>query len=160
MAVIWVVAADGGMARVFVMEGKHHGLREIEGLMSVDAHRPSREIASDRPGRAFSSVGSGRSAMDETDPHRFAKHAFAKQVADMLDEQCSQYDMLVIAAPAKALGDLRKCMSQKVSSKIIAELSKDLTHASPHELSQQLAIIIDYREVSYDPAREQYLKRR
>jgi protein required for attachment to host cells len=161
MAVTWVVAADGGQARFFQMEDKHEGLREIEGVMSVDGNKPSREIASDRPGRAFASMGGSRSAMEPpTDPQRFAKQAFARDIAKILLERQVEFDKLIVAAPAKTLGDLRKQFHPLVSSKVIAELDKDLTHISPQDLSLQLAVLIDYRHYSYDPAKEQKLKRR
>ena len=108
----------------------------------LEQDNPStREQGSDRPGRTHSSVGSARSAMQETNWHKLEKHRFAKDIADALYSAAhsGRYDKLVIAAPPMIMGDLRKAMHKEVSDKVVAEVSKDFTNMPPHEIEKILA---------------------
>jgi protein required for attachment to host cells len=84
----------------------------------------------DRPGRLSDGMGNQhRSAVQETDWHRLAKHEFAHKIASLLeqDAQADRYEQLVVVAPSVILGELRKSISGSVSSRIVAEVAKDLT---------------------------------
>ena len=106
---------------------------------------PSRELGSDRPGRAYDSQGAGRHAMQPpTDPHRHEERAFAHEVAAVLDEACDRgaFHHLVVVAPPKALGDLRAEFTDAVRKRIIAELPKDLTKVAIHDLPAHLRDVL------------------
>ena len=64
--VTWVVVADGTQARVFENAGPGKGLHPVDGLRLEIEPLQASEIMADKPGRSFSSVGSGRSAMEYT----------------------------------------------------------------------------------------------
>jgi protein required for attachment to host cells len=83
----------------------------------------------DRPGRAFSSVGSGRSAYEETDFHQLEEDRFAAEAADLLKRRAlrQDYDSLVVVAPPRTLGELRKHYHVEVQQRLAGELDKDLT---------------------------------
>ena len=70
-----------------------------------------------------------RSAVQETDWHRLAKHEFAHEIASLLKQNAlaDRFEQIVIVAPAVIMGELRKSLSEAVSSRIIAEVAKDLT---------------------------------
>src|SRR5512145_961970 len=65
----WVVVCDG--ARALVLENV--GDRKYPDLRTKEVYKheaaPTSELGADKPGRAFSSVGSGRSAVQQTDWH-------------------------------------------------------------------------------------------
>lgn len=84
---------------------------------------------SDQPGRAFASVGSARSAMDQTDWHQIEEDRFAGRVADMLGTlaQAGDFDELIVVAPPKSLAELRDSFDRTVSARLVAEIAKDLT---------------------------------
>ncbi|MGH6943019.1 MAG: host attachment protein, partial [Geminicoccaceae bacterium] len=99
------------------------------------------EIASDRPGRSFDSAGQGRHAMEPpTDPQRYAKYAFARELAHRLEEavHAHRFDRLVVVAAPRTLGDLRDLLPDAVKAKIVAEIDKDLTQVPVHDLSRHL----------------------
>src|SRR4051794_29216801 len=126
--VTWVVVADGAKLRIFENRGPGKGLIPIEGLNRQGANLRDRDIDADRPGRAFSSVGSGRSAMEpKTDPVEYREAAFAKSVAEILEakRQAGAYDRLIIAAPPTSLGNLRTALSPAVDDAVVAEIPKD-----------------------------------
>ena len=67
------------------------------------------EIGTDAPGRSFSSVGHGRSAMEQTDWHTQEEERFLQKLAGHLDAEvkAGQAKSMVIVAPPRALGVLR-----------------------------------------------------
>jgi len=84
---------------------------------------------SDAPGLSFSSVGSGRSTMDEVDFHQLEEDRFAADAADLLKRRAlaNDFESLIIIAPPRTLGELRKHYHSEVSARIAGELDKDLT---------------------------------
>ena len=102
-------------------------------------NRPSRERASDRPGRVHESASSARHAVEpRTDPHREAKRAFARHLAEELEARQGGYARLVLVAPPAFLGDLREALGDAARRKLAGSLDKDLTHAPLAELAAQL----------------------
>ena len=137
----WVMVGDGQKALFFRNEGDatYPNLKIVQVL---EQDNPStREQGSDRPGRTHSSVGTARSAMQETNWHKLEKHRFAKGIADALYSAAhsGRHDKLVIAAPPMIMGDLRKAMHKEVSDKVVAEVSKDFTNMPPHEIERILS---------------------
>ena len=136
----WVMVGDGEKALFFRNEGD--GLYpNLEVVDAWETDNPStHEQGTDRPGRAFSSVGARRSAMDQTDWHRLEKHRFAKEIADALYTAAhrGRYSKLIIAAPPMTLGDIRKALHKEVSDKVVAEISKDLTNLPKDEIERVL----------------------
>jgi protein required for attachment to host cells len=137
----WVLVGDGHRA-LFL---ENHGdpdlldLRVIEAR--VDENPPTREQGSDAPGRSFSSVGKGRSAVEPTDWHELEKEHFAREIATRINKAAESGEMkeFVIVAPPRVLGELRKALSAKAQSKLRGELDKDLTRHPLPEIEKALA---------------------
>jgi protein required for attachment to host cells len=142
----WILIADGARARVLAQEKDFAALVpafEQEELTGSTAQ--SREIASDRPGRSFDSAGQGRHAMEPpTDPQRYAKFAFARELATRLEEAAhgGRFARLVLVAAPKTLGDLRELLPAAVKAKVVAEIDKDLTKVPRPELAKHLAPVL------------------
>lgn len=137
----WVMVGDGEKALFFRNErdATYPNLQIIE-VMEQDNPRTS-EQGTDRPGRIHSSLGTRRSAMQETNWHKLEKHRFARQIAEALYMAAHRgdYAQLVIAAPPMIMGDLRKAMHKEVSDKVVAEISKDLTNMPPLEIERNIS---------------------
>ena len=125
----WVVVADGEKALFLRNEGdaKFPNLavfREME-----QENPPTREQGTDRPGRLSDGPSSHRSAVAETDWHRFAKEQFAWEIAGRLYQFAHKgaFDHLVLVAPDRILGELRRELHQEVTRRIIGEVDKTLT---------------------------------
>jgi protein required for attachment to host cells len=144
--VTYVLVADGARARLYANHGVGKGLQPVSGAThKADLHHHDREILSDKPGRAFSSVGSGRSAMEpHTDWHRFEKHKFAREMAKVLDAAAANkaFDRLILIAPPATLGDLRTELGDAARKLVSAELAKDLTRHAEQELPQHLSEVL------------------
>ena len=81
-----------------------------------------------------------RGSMGETDYHQQEEDRFAAETADMLKRRAlaNEFESLIIVAPPKTLGELRKHYHKAVSDRLTGELAKDLTgHAVP-EIEQAL----------------------
>jgi len=136
--ITWIVAADGGRARIFEHRGPGKGLVPIPGLSFEDAHLRTQDINTDRPGRTNSSQGRG-SAMDpQTDAAEQRELAFAALVAATLKAKFGEhaFERLIIAADPTTLGSLRRALGAALDSSIVAEVPKDLTKVPLAALGQ------------------------
>ncbi|HEY1385631.1 MAG TPA: host attachment protein [Dongiaceae bacterium] len=144
--VTYILVADGARARLYANHGVGKGLQPVSGATHrADLHHHDREILSDKPGRAYSSVGEGRSAMEpQTEWHRFEKHKFAREMARVLDAAAANkaFDRLILIAPPATLGDLRTELSDATRKMVTAELPKDLTRHAEQELPQHLGSVL------------------
>jgi protein required for attachment to host cells len=144
--IIWVLVADASRARLFRAEQPQQTLTPALGEELIGSNLPSREIASDRPGRSFDRGGQGRHAMEpSTDPARHAQEEFARDVVRLLDEKrkSGSFERLVVVAPPQFLGDLRAVMPQQLQAAVSAEVAKDLSKLPPHELQGHLREVLE-----------------
>jgi protein required for attachment to host cells len=75
-----------------------------------------------------------RGTFEETDFHQLEEDRFAADTADLLKKRAlsHEFEKLIIIAPPKTLGELRKHYHKEVSNRLEAELAKDLTgHTIP-----------------------------
>lgn len=79
-----------------------------------------------------------------TDPHRYEKKRFVRSVIDELEERRkkNEFEHLVIVAPPQTLGDIRAEMSDGLKGMVKAELNKDLTKLTVHELPEHLVEVL------------------
>jgi protein required for attachment to host cells len=137
----FVFVGDGAKALFLRNEGDAQYLNLKTERVFTDANPPTHEQGTDRPGRAFSSVGGARSSVGQTDWHKLEEHRFAERVAAMLERIVRErgVEALVVVAPPRALADLRKAFHADVKKKIIAEIDKDLTKHPVDQIEKHLA---------------------
>ena len=124
-----VLIGDGQKALFLRNKGTAHQVKlEVEQVLEQD-NPATREQGTDRPGRSVSTAGTARSAIEEVDWHHIAKERFAGDIAEALYRHAhdNRFDELVVIAPAKILGNLRKAFHAEVTNKIVGEISKELT---------------------------------
>ncbi len=137
----WVIVCDGTKALVL----ENVGDERFPNLRTKEVYQqeapPTHEQGTDAPGRAFSSVGEARSAMDQTDWHAQDERRFLEKLADRLNAavQAGEAKSLIIAAPPRALGALRPVYSQGLRGALAAEIDKDLVKMPVHEIEKHLA---------------------
>ena len=134
----FVVVADGEKMLFFRNEGDtHYPKLEVERKREQD-NPPDRDQKSDGPGRAFSSVGSGRSAFEEADFHQLEENRFAAETAEMLKQRAlrNDFDSLIVVAPPRTLGELRKHYHKEVEKRLAGEIAKDLTGHPVEEIEK------------------------
>jgi len=136
----WVVVCDGAKALVLENTGdaKFPNLKMVRVLEQEDL--ATHELGADAPGRVVSSVGSIRSAVEQTDWHDQAERAFLVNLVRELEAALAtgKTKSLIIVAPPRALGMLRPVYSHKVRNAVRAEVDKDLVKHPVHEIEKHL----------------------
>jgi Protein required for attachment to host cells len=137
-----VVVADGRKSLFFRNEGD----ADFPHLVVEDQHAQAglrdRDLKSDGPGQAMSQGGSGRhSTMEETDFHQQEEDRFAAETAALLAKRArlNGFDHLIVVAPPRALGELRKHYDKAVEAKLVAEIGKDLVN---HPVDKLEAVLL------------------
>ncbi len=137
----WVVICDGRKAMILVNVGdeKFPNLRTKETYEQPDSS--TRAQGADAPGRVHPSIGTHRSAVEQTDWHDQEERKFLGVLADRLDNALRKGEaqgFIVVAAP-RALGMIRRCYSPTVRHAIRAEVGKEYIHMPLHEIESKLA---------------------
>ncbi|AMM86224.1 host attachment family protein [Martelella sp. AD-3] len=136
----WVVVCDGARALFMENIGDAESLNLRVAERSAQEDAPSREIGTDRPGRSHSSVGNGRSAMEETDWHEQAEQEFLKRTAERLNALV--YDKtiedFVLIAPPPAIGALRPHLTPETTAAMREEIQKELANQSVADIEKHL----------------------
>lgn len=132
---VWILVADAAGATAWEASGHGGPLVAVPDfrLKADDTHGFSRDLKSDRPGRSFSSSDSRRSAMEPPhDPHEQAKARFAALVAEHLAaaHHDKRFSRLIVVAPPRMLGMLRRDYGEELGRCIAGEIDKDLTKAT------------------------------
>jgi len=141
----WILVADGARARVVRYDGPAGGMVSVLNNDFASPHGATRDLVSDKPGRGQGGADGAHHVMDaKVDWHTYEKHLFAVALAEELEHahERGDFDNLVLVAPPKALGELRKALGKKLKDCITAELDKDLTHVSLHDLKDHLGDLI------------------
>ena len=137
----WVVVCDGRKALVLENAGdeKFLNLRTREVHEHPDAK--THELGTDAPGRAFSSVGTERSAMEQTDWHDQEEDRFLQRLASRLDAEVNAGNAksVIMVAPPRALGVLRQAYSPNLRKALRAEIDKDFVRMPVDEIEKHLA---------------------
>ncbi len=136
----WVVVADGEKYLLLrnIVDEKFTDLHVI-GKDEID--NPAAHVqSSDRAGRMQGTDPSGKSALQDTDWHRVEKEQFANELAGKLEIWAvrDRYTDLVIIADPHSLGALRTAYGDKMKSRLLAEINKDLTNMTVDEIEKTL----------------------
>lgn len=130
-----IMAVDGAKMLLFRNDGD-----AIRPALTTVEHReiadpPSREQGTDTPGRTFASVGRRRSAYSETDWQRQTESRFAADAAGTLAAKAAEEKSgIVVIAPPRTLGELRKHYDAAVKTRLLAEIGKDLAGHSTDDI--------------------------
>ena len=136
----WVVVCDGQKALVMenIGDAEYPDLR----MRKVDngVVPPTSELGSDGPGRVQQSVGSRRSAVEQTDFHDEAERKFLTDLVHRLDSsiEAQEVSHLAIVAPPRALGVMRHAYTPRLRAAIHDEVDKDLTTMPSDEIERHL----------------------
>ena len=124
-----VLVIDGRKTLFFRNQGDEN---QID--LRTEAHderedRTNGEIKTDSPGVSVSSVGGGRSTMEETDFHQQEEDRWVKDAAEDLRLRAlrNDFEHLCIVAPPKALGVLRKALHKEVEKRVVCTINKEMS---------------------------------
>lgn len=136
-----VLVADG---RKMLFLRNHGDAAQLD--LKTEAHdqradAKDSDMKTDAPGVGAQSGGYGRPAMDETDYHQQAEDQWAKDAAGALNRRAlaNDYDALVVVAPPKTLGELRKHFHKETEKRIVATFNKAMTDRPLADIEDLLA---------------------
>lgn len=158
--VTWIVVADGRRAHIYRRHreekyipmpgvGRHHHYEHQYATVLVSVLPKSWEAESfqdydfgrDQLGRVFESASPTRHMVaPRIDVQEEIKLNFMRTIAGRLQQEYDRkvFEKLVLVAPPKMLGTLKRCLTPALLECIVAELGKDLTHYPRNELAMQL----------------------
>jgi protein required for attachment to host cells len=136
----WVIVCDGRKALVLENAGDEKFLNLKTKQVFEHPDQKTSEIGTDAPGRSFSSVGHGRSSVEQTDWHTQEEERFLQKLAGYLDTEvkAGHVKSIVIVAPPRALGVLRPVYSHDLRRVLHTEIDKDLVSVPVHEIEKRL----------------------
>ena len=98
------------------------------------------EQGSSPPGRAFSTAGGRRGAVEQSNYHDQDERTFLKEFAGCLERHTHDHGIksLILVAPARALGMIRPALSTSTKSVLVAELDNDYVKLPLYEIEERL----------------------
>ena len=141
MKTIWVVVADAARARIVASGGANQPFRDIEQLVHGESRLRNTQRVSDRPGRSFDSHGEGRHAMEPgVDPADQEALRFATDIADRVHQGRvgNDFDSLILVAPPRFLGMLRKALDKESRKLVQTEIDKEFTQLDDEEIHRRI----------------------
>jgi protein required for attachment to host cells len=150
MRTTWILAADESRARVLQARGPKQELVEVNRLENPEGRLHQRDMLAGPEPRFDGHGGVGRPAARSTggvasdrEPDRPTEQSaqrFARELGCYLDKAHGEqaYDELVLIAPPKFLGALRKELSGEVEKLVADEIPKDLSWLDPRDIERHI----------------------
>ncbi|MES2753469.1 MAG: host attachment family protein [Pseudomonadota bacterium] len=135
-----VVVVDGRKLLMFRNEGDATALNLVVESAEERINPADRDQKTDAAGRSSSPQGAAQSSLGEVDFHQQEEDRFAAETAALLKQGAlaNDYEKLIVVAPPKTLGELRKHYHKEVSDRLLGELHKDLTGHPVPEIEKAL----------------------
>jgi len=136
----WVAVCDGRKA--LLLENK--GTAEYPNLETREhfEHKsePTHVQGSSAPGRAFSTAGGRRGAVEQSDYHDQDEKTFLRSFAACLERHTRNHAVksLILVASSRALGMIRPALSESTKQAIVAELDRDYVKLPLYEIESRL----------------------
>ncbi|MBU3076328.1 host attachment family protein [Sphingomonas quercus] len=135
-----VLVADGRKMLFFRNEGDAD-YPTLSLIREKSQHNPDHnEQATDLAGRGAGTPQHRGGSMEEVDFHQQEEDRFAAQAAEMLKKRAmaGEYQSLIVVAPPRTLGALRKHYHPEVTQRLVGEVAKDLTGHPVQEIERLL----------------------
>lgn len=135
-----VLVADGRKSLFFRNEGDAEFPNLSVERKEVQENPAHHEQASDSAGMAMNVVGGHGGSMTEVDFHQQEEDRFAADTAELLRARAlsNDFEELIVVAPAKTLGELRKHYHKEVEKRLVGEVAKDLVNVPVAEIERIL----------------------
>lgn len=133
-----VLVTDGRKLLFLRNQGDGEYMNLVVEKASERDDKPDRELSTDEPGSVFQSGSPGRSSYEETDFHQLEEDRWVHDAADKVNSRAlkNDFDKLVIIAPPKALGELRKKLHKETEKRTILEIDKEMTNQPLKEIEE------------------------
>ena len=124
-----VLVTDGRKTLFFRNHGDENQIDLRTEAFDEREDAPDREIKTDAAGSSKQSFGYGRQALGETDFHQLEEDRWAQTAAESVNQRVLQndFEQLVVIAPPKTLGLIRKKLHKEAERRLVCELPKEMT---------------------------------
>lgn len=124
-----VLVTDGRKTLFFRNQGDENQIDLRTEDFDERADAPDRELKTDAAGSSKQSFGYGRPALGETDFHQLEEDRWAHSAAEAVNERVLKngFDQLVIIAPPRTLGVIRKKLHKEAERRLLCEIPKEMT---------------------------------
>lgn len=135
-----VLVADGRKSLFFRNEGDAVAVNLSVEDKEVQDNPAHHEQATDLAGQSMRTADGRGGSMQEVDFHQQEEDRFAAQMADVLKARAlsNEYEALIVVAPPRTLGELRKHYHKEVERRLVAEVPKDLVNVPVAEIERIL----------------------
>jgi protein required for attachment to host cells len=135
-----VLVADGRKMMFLRNEGDAVHLHLVVEHAEELSNPADRDQKTDSAGRSGAMAHQGQNSFDESDFHQLAEDRFAGDAAELLKQRAlaGSFESLIVVAPPRTLGELRKHYHVSVSDKLAGEIHKDLTGHSMSDIEAAL----------------------
>jgi protein required for attachment to host cells len=124
-----IVACSAADARLWRSDSRFGEWKFVTTMSDASAGKSEAEFSSDRPGRAFDSVGAGRHSMSPSaSGQQHEMTVFAKTIANYLDRCIAngEFAHIVLLGAPRFLGCLRPELSDITRRAVVFEVAKNL----------------------------------
>ncbi|WBO21077.1 host attachment family protein [Sphingomonas abietis] len=134
-----VLVTDGRKRLFFRNEGDALAPSLVVISATENLNPKTRDQVTDSAGRVSSPV-SGGGAIPSSDAHKVEEQRFAVETAQELNRgaDAGDYEALILVAPPKTLGKLRKSIGPQVEKRLLREIAKDVTGHPVGEIERLL----------------------
>jgi protein required for attachment to host cells len=124
-----VLVTDGRKTLFFRNQGDQNQIDLRTEAFDEREDLPNSELKTDAAGSNGQSGGFGRPAYEETDFHQQEEDRWAQAAAEAVNKRVlrNNFDQLVIIAPPKTLGLIRKRLHKEAERRLICEIPKEMT---------------------------------
>ncbi len=137
----WVVVCDGSKA-LFLQNAGDSKFPNLQTREVFEQKVPATsEIGTDAPGRSHSSIGNGRSAVEQTDFHTQQEDEFLRSILAKIDTAvlAGQMKSIILVAPPRAIGVLRQSYTHALKQAVREEVHKDYVKMPVYEIEKHLS---------------------
>lgn len=133
-----VMVIDGSRMQLF-RNGGTEATPALELIASEQCRNPATHmLGADKPGRSFSSSAPVRHSYAEDDLHERREQEFAAASLEALSSRATSDAQVVLIAPPRMLGYLRKITPKALQRQVVASFDKDFVQASPDKICRFL----------------------
>jgi len=124
-----IVACSAADARLWRSSSRFGEWEFLTSMSDASAGKSESEFSSDRPGRAFDSIGAGRHSMSPSaSGQQHEMTVFAKKIANYLNQSIAngKFAHIVLIGAPRFLGCLRAELSDVTKRTVVLEAAKNL----------------------------------
>lgn len=141
MTTTWILVANRSGASLFESNWPGETMRRLQDIPHPEGRLQNSEIDSDKPGRAFDSMGEARHSMSkELDATEKVAQQFARELAELLNKNrnTNVYDKIILMAAPKFLGLLRAALDSNTAALVVQTVNKELLEVSQEDVISYL----------------------